>query len=177
MEENMKPPNLMEENIDIANTTKKSLVKKEKKQFSSRSIARATAIQGVFMENTPYAHCLPKFLAPIIETGVHAVFCDDIVYPLDTKFVQNIVSGVQAHKSFLDEIIETGLSKSRSVLTLEEVTRSILLCGVWELKYALENPTPVIVYEYVEWSKYFLTEGGHGFVHGVLDKIRPLLRS
>ncbi|PPE03299.1 transcription antitermination factor NusB [Holospora curviuscula] len=162
--------------MSLLDNVKGTLKPKEKKLFSSRSVARATAIQGVFMGNTPYASCLAKFLDPIIQSGVHPLFCDDIFYPLDTHFLQTIVSGVETHKTFLDQVIETGLSRSRSVLTLEEVTRSILLCGSWELKYASENPAPVILYEYVHWAKYFLSEGGYGFVHGVLDKIRPLLR-
>ncbi|ETZ05231.1 MULTISPECIES: transcription antitermination factor NusB [Holospora] len=155
------------------------LTSKKKKPFSSRSVARALAIQGVFMIDGPCVNGLQRFLRPIIECGAHALFRDDgddTFYPFDTVFAQNIIFGVQTHKDLLQEIIETGLSKFRTVLYLEEVTKSILLCGAWELKYATENPVSVILYEYVQWAKHFLPEGGSGFVHGVLDKIRPVLR-
>ncbi|ETZ07170.1 hypothetical protein P618_200652 [Holospora obtusa F1] len=149
----------------------------KKKEFSSRSVARALSIQCVFMLDYP-EHNMEMFLFPIVKSRTHALFCDNETYSLDVEFAQSIIFGVKEHKIALQDSIQTGLLKLRTLSLLEEVTKSILLCGAWELKYALQNPIAVILYEYVQWAKHFLPEeGGYGFVHGVLDNIRPLLRS
>ena len=43
---------------------------KYKNYFVHHSVARATAIKGVFMGNT-YSSCLAKFLDSINQSGVH----------------------------------------------------------------------------------------------------------
>lgn len=149
----------------------------KKKKFSSRSVARAVAIQGVFLAGTPHRDFLNTFLAPLVKTGKHELFGDEEFYSLDTTFTCRIVSGVQENMEDLCDVVTSALSKSRDIADLEEVSRSIVLCGAWELKYATENPVPVIIYEYIEWAKHFLPTDGHGFVHGVLDKITPFLRN
>lgn len=148
-----------------------------KKVLSSRSVARAVAIQGVFLLQTPQADFLNYFLEPILSEGQCGLFEDGDVYSVKVPWLLEIVQGVKEHRESLLLLIQGALSKSRSVVDLEDVTRSILLCGVWELQYALEVPVPVVMNEYIEWAKSFLPQDGHTFVHGVLDHIRPLVRA
>ena len=147
-----------------------------KNVLSSRSVARAVAIQATFLLQTPHAESLERFLAPIISQAECAVFEDGESYAVKVSWLLDIVQGVREHREDLLQLIQNALSKSRSVLDLEEVTRSILLCGVWELQYASEVPVPVIMNEYIEWAKSFLLQESHTFVHGVLDRVRTSVR-
>lgn len=148
-----------------------------KKVLSSRSVARAVAIQGVFLLQTPQAEFLDYFLEPILSEETCSLFEDGDLYSVKVPWLLEIVQGVKEHRESLLSFIQAALSKSRSIVDLEDVTRSILLCGVWELQYALEVPVPVVMNEYIEWAKSFLPQDGHTFVHGVLDQIRPLVRA
>jgi transcription antitermination factor NusB len=147
------------------------------KALSSRSVARAVAIQGVFLLQTPQADFLNYFLEPILSEGQSRLFEDGDFYSVKVPWLLEIVQGVKEYRESLFALIQGALSKSRSVSDLEDVTRSILLCGAWELQYALEVPVPVVMNEYIEWAKSFLPQDSHTFVHGVLDHIRLLVRS
>lgn len=60
---------------------------------------------------------------------------------------------------------------------LDEIERSILRIGTYELLYRLEIPYKVIINEAVELAKRFGAEQGHRFVNAVLDTLAKEVRT
>ncbi|MBU1260211.1 MAG: transcription antitermination factor NusB [Planctomycetes bacterium] len=59
---------------------------------------------------------------------------------------------------------------------LNQVDRSILRLGAYQLKYCPDIPAKVVINEAIELAKKFSTESSPGFVNGVLDAIYRKLR-
>ena len=60
---------------------------------------------------------------------------------------------------------------------LNQVDRSILRLGTYQLKYCTEIPAKVIINEAIELAKKFSGESSPGFVNGVLDAIYRTLKA
>ncbi|MDD5011411.1 MAG: transcription antitermination factor NusB, partial [Phycisphaerae bacterium] len=60
---------------------------------------------------------------------------------------------------------------------LNQVDRSILRLGTYQLKYCPDIPAKVVINEAIELAKKFSAESSSGFVNGVLDAIYRKLRT
>jgi N utilization substance protein B len=60
---------------------------------------------------------------------------------------------------------------------LNQVDRSILRLGAYQLKYCPDIPAKVVINEAIELAKKFSAESSPGFVNGVLDAIYRKLRT
>lgn len=65
---------------------------------------------------------------------------------------------------------------ARSLDQLDEVSRSVLLMGLAELKECGDVPTKVVINEAVELAKRYGAADSHKFVNAVLDKAARELR-
>ncbi len=98
----------------------------------------------------------------------------------DTKtewaFFDELVSGVLAHLSDLDALIEPALS--RSFAELNAIDLAILRVGVCELKQRLDVPYKVVMNEYIDLAwQYGAADEAYRFVNGVLDKVAREVRT
>jgi len=60
---------------------------------------------------------------------------------------------------------------------LNQVDRSILRLGTYQLKYCDDIPAKVVINEAIELAKKFSAESSPGFVNGVLDAIYKKIKS
>lgn len=87
-----------------------------------------------------------------------------------------LVHGVLEHKEELDHEIESA-SEHWSVARMPVIDRSILRLGLYELRYASDTPTAVVVSEAVRLAKTYSTERSGAFVNGVLASLARSARS
>ena len=85
-------------------------------------------------------------------------------------YAEDLVKGVLAHLTEIDQCIETAVENYR-MARLAAVERNILRVAVYELNHVSDAPPPVVINEAIEIAKKFgATESG-GFVNGILDRI------
>lgn len=90
----------------------------------------------------------------------------------DTAFVDNLLRGVIAKKSSLDEIIEKA-APDWPIDKISPVDRNVLRIGLYELLFAdrEEVPAKVAINEAIELAKTFGGETSGRFVNGVLGAV------
>jgi N utilization substance protein B len=91
-----------------------------------------------------------------------------VVHP-DRKLVEEIVRGVAAKQTELDETLQR-LSRNWRLERMNVVERNIIRLALWELLNAPSVPVPVVINEAVELAKRFGTGEGAAFVNGLLDR-------
>lgn len=87
----------------------------------------------------------------------------------DRKLVEEIVRGVAAKQTELDETLQR-LSRNWRLERMAVVERNIIRLALWELLNAPSVPVPVVINEAVELAKRFGTGEGAAFVNGLLDR-------
>ena len=86
------------------------------------------------------------------------------------EFANRIVSGVQAQKEELDQLIEQS-AENWSLDRMPIVDRNILRQAIYELVWISDIPAKVTVDEALELAKSFADDEAKRFVNGILDKI------
>ena len=86
------------------------------------------------------------------------------------EFANQIVSGVQAQKEELDQLIEQS-AENWSLDRMPIVDRNILRQAIYELVWISDIPAKVTVDEALQLAKSFADEDAKRFVNGILDKI------
>ena len=74
----------------------------------------------------------------------------------------------------IDELIASHLDRDPDKVDLTE--QAILRLGTYELAYARDIPTKVVLDEAVVLAKMFCSENGYKYVNGVLDKVARDIR-
>jgi transcription antitermination protein NusB len=96
--------------------------------------------------------------------------------PADVAWFGELVRGVTANRAELDNLVAAVLTEDWSVDRLDNILRSILRAGVYELSAHEEVPARAAVSEYVELADAFFSGKEIGLVNGVLDQLARLLR-
>jgi transcription antitermination protein NusB len=94
--------------------------------------------------------------------------------PDAVKFAQELVEGVRANQSEIDQLIEKH-SHNWRLDRMSRIDRNVLRLGVFELKYRPDIPKKVSINEAVELGKNFGTEESSAFVNGLLDRVAMAL--
>jgi N utilization substance protein B len=81
-----------------------------------------------------------------------------------------LVEGVAEHAARIDELIDAHAS-NWSIDRLPDVDRAILRMATFELLWADDVPTVVVIDEAVELAKALSTDDSPGYVNGVLGAI------
>ena len=141
-----------------------------------RSVARLAAVQALYQME-------------VAGVGVEAVvrefaehrFGRDLqgqrLTDADEAFFAEIVRGVVADQSLLDAAIRKRLSATWKLERLDATARALLRCAAFELNARDDVPSEVVIYEYVELAKGFVTRREVAFVHGALDGVARDLRT
>lgn len=95
--------------------------------------------------------------------------------PETTAFVRQLVEGVLAQRSEIDDLIAKQATHWK-LSRMPAVDRNVLRLAIYELKACPEVPLKVALNEAIEIAKKFGTEESHAFINGVLDKIAKVLR-
>jgi N utilization substance protein B len=85
-------------------------------------------------------------------------------------YTAEIVRGVVAHRSRIDELIST-YSEGWTLARMPAVDRNVLRLGVWEVLYADAVPDAVAVSEAINLVRDLSTDDSPAFVNGLLGHI------
>ncbi|HAR44339.1 MAG TPA: transcription antitermination factor NusB [Bdellovibrionales bacterium] len=98
------------------------------------------------------------------------------VPPESRQFAAELIAGTLREISTLDPLLEQQASNWK-LNRMATVDRCILRMAVYEMKHFPETPASIIINEAVELAKEFGTAETPAFVNGILDAIKPKLRT
>ena len=136
----------------------------------SRSAARLAAVQALYqqeMEGTPIAQLLREFH----EHRLGATIEDATYLEAEQSFFDDVVAGVDARRSEIDEAIAGKLAEGWSLDRLDRPMRAILRAGTYELLARKDVPVGSVISEYVDVAHAFFDKRESGFVNGLLDAV------
>jgi N utilization substance protein B len=85
-------------------------------------------------------------------------------------YITNIVKGILKTQNELEEILVKYL-KNWKLSRISKIEHTILIMGIYELKYQPEVPAKVIINEAIELGKKYSTKESSSFINGILDSI------
>ena len=102
----------------------------------------------------------------------------EIDYPKSQfkKFIKDVVQGTIERNDLIEEIVSNHLAKDLDLKRTDKLLKIIIYAGIFELMYKHNNPTKVIISEYVKASEFFLEKAQIKFVNAILDKIAKNIR-
>ena len=136
----------------------------------SRSAARLAAVQALYqqeMEGTPVARLLHEFH----EHRLGATIEDARYHEAEQDFFDDIVTGADARRAEIDQLISQRLAEGWSLERLDRPMRAILRAGAYELIARPDVPLGSVISEYVDVAHAFYDKRESGFVNGLLDAI------
>ena len=142
----------------------------------ARSAARLAAVQALYQLEVAGA----GVETVVREFGDHR-FGRDIegqkAADVDEVFFGDIVRGVVREQAPIDAVIRRRLAKTWKLERLDSTVRALLRCAAFELRDRDDVPTEVVIDEYVELAKAFVTKKEVGFVNGALDGVARDVRA
>jgi N utilization substance protein B len=142
----------------------------------SRSAARLAAVQALYqrdMEGTP----VPRLLKEFHDHRLGATIEDARYHDAERDFFDDVVTGVEARESEIDEKIGAHLAQGWSLERLDRPMRAILRAGAYELLARKDVPVGSVISEYVDVAHAFNDKRESGFVNGLLDSIAKETRA
>lgn len=126
-----------------------------------RTEARQRALQALFQ--------LDSTELTIDEAMEHALSVDDDKEVKSNAFFEKLVRGTTEHLEAIDASLNEKL-ENWSLARLPKIERTILRLAVFELMYADDVPSKVVINEAIELCKLFGDDQSSKFVNGVLSK-------
>jgi len=102
----------------------------------------------------------------------------DIEYPKSQykKFIKDVVQGTIERNDLIVETIKKHIPNDLNLKSTDKLLKIIIFAAIFELMYKHNNPTKVIISEYVKTSEFFLEKAQIKFVNAILDKISRSIR-
>ena len=102
----------------------------------------------------------------------------EIEYPKSQykKFIKDVVQGTIERNDLIEETVSKYLAEDLDLKRTDKLLKIIIFAGIFELMFKHNNPTKVIINEYVKTSESFLEKAQIKFVNAVLDKISKNIR-
>ena len=92
------------------------------------------------------------------------------------KFIKDIVQGTIERNDLIEETIKKHIPEDLDLKRTDKLLKIIIFAGIFELMYKHNNPTKVIISEYVKTSEFFLEKAQIKFLNAILDKISKSIR-
>ena len=147
----------------------------------TRSAARLAAVQALYqmqMEGTALVRLLNEFhqhrLGREVDDEDHE---GEVFVDAEVDFFDDIVSGVDARRKEIDELLVGKLADGWTIARLDKTMLQILRAGAYELMARADVPTATAINEYVDVAKAFFDDREAKFVNGILDAIGKDVRS
>ena len=93
------------------------------------------------------------------------------------KFIKDIVQGTIERKDLIKKIIDKYLNKDINLPRTDKLLKIILYAAIFELMFKHNNPTKVIISEYLKTAEFFLEKAQIKFLNAILDKISKNIRN
>ena len=102
----------------------------------------------------------------------------DIEYPKSQykKFIKDVVQGTIERNDLIIDTITKYIPDDLDLKRTDKLLKIIIFAAIFELMYKHNNPTKVIINEYVRTSEFFLEKGQIKFLNAILDKISKSIR-
>ena len=102
----------------------------------------------------------------------------DIEYPKSQykKFIKDVVQGTIERNDLIIETIKKFIPDDLDLKRTDKLLKIIIFAGIFELMYKHNNPTKVIINEYVKTSEFFLEKAQIKFLNAILDKVSKNIR-
>ena len=92
------------------------------------------------------------------------------------KFIKDVVQGTIERNDLITETIKKFIPDDLDLKRTDKLLKIIIFAAIFELMYKHNNPTKVIINEYVKTSEFFLEKAQIKFVNAILDKISKKIR-
>ena len=92
------------------------------------------------------------------------------------KFIKDVVQGTIERNDLIEETITKHLAEDLDLKRTDKLLKIIIFAAIFELMFKHNNPTKVIISEYVKTSEFFLEKAQIKFVNAILDKISKNIR-
>ena len=92
------------------------------------------------------------------------------------KFIKDVVEGTIERSDLIKTTISKYLAEDIDLKRTDKLLKIIIFAGIYELMFKHNNPTSVIINEYVKTSEFFLEKAQIKYVNAVLDKIAKNIR-
>jgi N utilization substance protein B len=92
------------------------------------------------------------------------------------KFIKDVVQGTIERNDLITETIKKFIPDDLDLKRTDKLLKIIIFAAIFELMYKHNNPTKVIINEYVKTSEFFLEKAQIKFVNAILDKISKRIR-
>ena len=127
-----------------------------------RSDARKTAIQMLYLLDVN-----PDVPLEQIQNTI----ADDLPKPDHREFAEQLVSGVRADLSQIDQLIE-GIAQNWRIERMALTDRNVMRLAIYEM-HQMGTPSAVAINEAIDLAKAFGTESSASFVNGIIDRLTP----
>ena len=94
---------------------------------------------------------------------------------IDLSFFKSAMKSITMKNKEMEDILEPFLDIK--VSQLDEIEKSVLFIGLYELNHHLETPYRVVINESVDLAKRFGGTDSHKFINGVMDKLSKDIRT
>lgn len=142
----------------------------------SRSAARLASVQALYqmdMENIGIARLLNEFHAHRLGQEIEdAQYAD-----ADADFFDDVVSGVDARREEIDQLVDAKLGEQWKMGRLDKTMLQLLRCGTYELIARPDVPTATVIDEYLDVAHAFFDKKDAKFVNGLLDAVAKDVRA
>tara|TARA_B100000029_G_scaffold373017_1_gene367197 strand:+ start:311 stop:709 length:399 start_codon:yes stop_codon:yes gene_type:complete len=92
------------------------------------------------------------------------------------SFIKEVVQGTIERNDLIEETLEKHLKNDLDLNKTNKLLKLIIFAAVFELIFKHNNPTKVIISEYLKTSEYFLEKGQIKYLNAILDKISINIR-
>ena len=140
-----------------------------------RRVARISAVQALYqmdVSGAPHKTVVKEFLD-------HRFGYEDEpgMVRADEPYFEDVINGVVANQSRIDEAIDGRLSDKWPLRRLDATLRALLRSATYEIQSRPDVPALVIINEYMAIATDFFSGKEPGIVNGVLDKIAKDVRA
>ena len=111
------------------------------------------------------------------EHRLGATIEDETYHDAERDFFDDIVTGADARRSEIDELIGRRLAEGWTLEQLDRAMRAILRAGAYELIARPDVPVGSVISEYVDVAHAFYDKRESEFVNGLLDAIAKEARA
>ena len=92
------------------------------------------------------------------------------------KFIKDVVQGTIERNDLIEETVSKHLAEDLNLKRTDKLLKIIIFAAIFELMFKHNNPTKVIINEYVKTSEFFLEKAQIKFLNAILDKISKNIR-
>ena len=93
------------------------------------------------------------------------------------KFIKDVVQGTIERNEYIEEILLKYAGNDIDLKRTDKLLKTIIFAAIFELLFKHNNPTKVIISEYLKTAEFFLEKAQIRYLNAILDKISKKIRN